>query len=89
MTLPTEGTTSQVLEVLPARTELRAGKYLEGDETGVKLLNAGPEVFVAAGGMVCAEPTKLSTCSQQYNKGSPSGSVAEAVRTKGVETGTL
>ena len=89
ITRPTEGTTSQVFEVLPAKTEVREGKYLEGADNGVRLLNTGPEMLVAAGGMVWADPIKLSTCSQQYRSGSPSGSVAEAVNTKGVEIGTL
>ncbi|MBK8109661.1 MAG: hypothetical protein IPK46_04620 [Saprospiraceae bacterium] len=74
--------------MLPANTVVRAGKYLEGEETGVLASKVGPLLFVGRGGeAVCAGPL-ISTCSQQYFNGSPSPSVADAVKTKGVEMGT-
>jgi hypothetical protein len=56
--LPTEGTTSQVLAVEPLNIVERFGKYLVGLVLGSILLKTGPEVFVAAGGIVWAVPVK-------------------------------
>ena len=61
ISLATDGTTSQVLEVLPAITVGNAGIYLLGELIDELDLKAGPEVLVEAGGI---EATSVSVCSQ-------------------------
>ena len=61
ISLATVGTTSHVLEILPAITVGNAGIYLLGELNDGLDLKAGPEVLVETGGMVT---TWLSICSQ-------------------------
>ena len=86
--LSTDGTTSQVEEVLPETTVANSGIYLIGDDFDGKDLNIGPPELDASGGMIIA--TSLSICSQLYVRlSTPSTSVAIPVKTKGVDFGML
>ena len=86
MSLVTEGNSSQV-GFVPFMMLVILGKYLVGDAVGSRLLNIGPTTLVDTGGMTA--PTSGSHCSQQYVIGLLSASVAEAVKTNGVDIGIV
>ena len=85
--LSTEGQTSQVFAVEPAKTVVKSGKYLLFEVVEVNVLKLGPAALVGVGAVSTAPGLSGSFCSQLYVIALLSGSVPCPVNTKAVDLG--